>query len=82
MTNENAENLINYIYYSGHSMPSTIQLSNEAKALLGSFGTKEDTYEDIVIRVCKLATKAQLGEFLLASDGTVSLAEARKMING
>jgi len=63
-------------------MLSTIQLSKETKALISTFGSKEDTYEDIIKRMYKLATKQQLREFLLSSDNTLTVAEARKRING
>ncbi|OIO64231.1 hypothetical protein AUJ68_06820 [Candidatus Woesearchaeota archaeon CG1_02_57_44] len=69
----------NYKYYSNyidHSM-TTIQLSTDAKALLGSFGTKDDTYEDIVRRVCAMAAKEQLRQFLMGSENTITLEEAR-----
>ena len=63
-------------------MTSTIQLSKETKALISSFGTKEDTYEDIIKRVYKLAVKEQLREFIMSSEETVpvekALARARK----
>lgn len=59
-------------------MPTTIQLSEETKALIGTFGTKEDTYEDILKRMYHLAVKEQLREFLLSSEKTISLNEARK----
>jgi len=60
---------------------SSIQISKETKGLIGSFGAKEDTYEEIILRLYRLAIKEQLREFLLSSENTVSLAEARKMIN-
>jgi len=62
-------------------MNSTIQLSMETKQLIATFGTKEDTYEDIVKRMYDLATKEQLRQFLLSSDDTISIDEARKELN-
>lgn len=62
-------------------MPSTIQLSKRTKELVSSFGTKGDTYEDIIKRIYKLAAKEQLREFLMSSKNTVTLEEARKIIN-
>ena len=58
-------------------MPTTIQISTETKHLIGTFGSKEDTYEDIIKRMYKLAVKEQLREFLMSSENTVSLEEAR-----
>lgn len=62
-------------------MLSTIQLSKRTKELVSSFGTKGDTYEDIIKRIYKLAAKEQLREFLMSSKNTVTLEEARKIIN-
>lgn len=61
-------------------MPTTIQLSEETKALIGTFGTKEDTYEDIIKRMYRLAVKEQLRDFLMSSENTISLDEARKRL--
>ena len=62
-------------------MVTTIQLNEDTKKLIGSFGSKEDTYEDIIKRMYKLAVKEQLREFLTSSEGTISLKEARKELN-
>lgn len=62
-------------------MITTIQISKETKDLLNSFGTKEDTYEDIIKRVYNLAVKEQLREFLMSSEGTITVEEARRIIN-
>jgi hypothetical protein len=61
-------------------MNSTIQLSKETKNLIGSFGTKEDTYEDIIKRMYKLAVKEQLREFLMSSENTITLDEFKERI--
>ena len=55
--------------------------SKETKELLNSFGSKEDTYEDIIKRMYKLAVKEQLRDFLFSSEGFVSIEEARKRLN-
>ena len=57
-------------------MPTTIQLSQDTKQLISTFGTKEDTYDDIIKRMYLLAVKEQLREFLLSSEGTISIDEA------
>ena len=59
-------------------MATTIQLSHETKELIGTFGTKEDTYEDIIKRMYKLAVKEQLREFLLSSEDCIPIDEAIK----
>ena len=60
---------------------STIQLSNETKQLISSFGNKEDSYEDIIKRLYNLALKEQLKEFLMSTENTITLDEARKELN-
>lgn len=59
-------------------MKSTIQLSHETKKLIGSFGSKEDSYEDIIKRIYNLAVKEQLREFLMSSENCISIEEALK----
>lgn len=70
------KNFINYSNYSGYNMVSTIQLSKETKTLIGTFGMKEDTYEDIIKRMYKLAVKEQLREFLFSSENAMPIDEA------
>ena len=60
---------------------TTIQLSKEMKDKLSSFGTKNESYEEILKRIYSLAVKEQLREFLLSSEGTISIDEARKELN-
>ena len=64
---------INYSHYIDYRMASTIQLSNETKRLIASFGTKEDTYEDIIKKMYKMAVNEQLRQFLMSSDDSISL---------
>lgn len=72
--------LINYSHYSSYRMTTTIQISNETKKLISSFGSKEDTYDVIVKRLYDLAVKEQLREFLLSSKDSISIEEARKEV--
>ena len=67
-----------YSHYTCYRMNTTIQLSKETKDLISTFGTKEDTYEDILRRMYILAVKEQLHEFLMSSDKSITLEEARK----
>jgi hypothetical protein len=62
-------------------MNTTIQLSNETKELIGTFGTKEDTYEDIIKKMYSMAVKEQLRQFLMSSKGTLTLDEARTRLS-
>ncbi len=55
---------------------TTIQLSQEMKEKLASFGSKSETYEQILQRVYDLAVQTQLREFLMSSEGCVSAKDA------
>jgi hypothetical protein len=59
-------------------MPTTIQISQETKKMIGSFGSKEDTYEDIIKRMYDMAVKEQLREFMFSSDGFIPIEDAIK----
>lgn len=62
-------------------MNSTIQLSKKTKELISSFGSREETYEDIIKRMYNLAVKEQLRDFLYSAEDSVTVKEARKMID-
>jgi hypothetical protein len=57
---------------------TTIQLSKETKDKLSSFGIKGESYDVILQRIYSLAVKEQLRRFLMSSDNTISIEEARK----
>ena len=76
-----SETFLYYSHYTDYRMNSTIQISKETKSLISTFGGKEDTYEDIIKRMYALAVKEQLRQFLMTSENTISLEEARRMIN-
>lgn len=60
---------------------TTIQLSNETKEKIASFGQKGESYDTIIRRIYSFAVKEQLRAFLLSSEGTISIEEARKELN-
>jgi hypothetical protein len=57
-------------------MNTTIQVSQETKDMISTFGSKEDTYDDIVRRIYNLAVKEQVTEFLMSSENTIPIDEA------
>ena len=57
-------------------MNTTIQITKETKELLSNFGTKKDTYEDIIKRIYKLACEEQLRKFMEPSEKYISIHEA------
>ncbi len=60
---------------------TTIQLSKETKDKISSFGIKGESYDEILKKIYSLAVKEQLREFLLSSEDTISIEEARKELN-
>lgn len=60
---------------------STIQLSNETKKLISTFGLKGESYEVIIKRLYDLAVKEQLRQFLFPSEKYISLDEFEKEVN-
>lgn len=60
---------------------TTIQLSKETKDKISSFGLKGESYDAILQRVYSLAVKEQLRNFLMSSENTISLEDARKELN-
>ncbi len=62
-------------------MITTIQLNKDTRNKISSFGVKGESYDKIIRRIYSLAVKEQLREFLLSSDNTISLEEAKKELN-
>jgi hypothetical protein len=56
---------------------TTIQVGKDTRDKIISFGTKGESYDDIIKRIYSLAVKEQLKEFLFSGD-TVSIQEARE----
>lgn len=73
---ERGETFKYYSSYSSYSMNTTIQISQETKDMISTFGSKEDTYDDIVRRLYNLAVKEQVTEFLMSSENTIPIDEA------
>jgi hypothetical protein len=69
-----------YSNYSGYRVISTIQLSKETKDTIASFGTKNETYEDIIKRIYNLALKQQMNDFLMDFKGYMTLDDARDWV--
>ena len=56
----------------------TIHVTKETKELIESFGTKEESHDEIVRRIYKLAVKQQFQEFLRSSENSISIDKAIK----
>lgn len=59
---------------------TTIQLSNEMKKKIASFGDKGESYDKILQRIYGLAVKEQIREFLMSDEGFISLDEFEKEV--
>ena len=60
---------------------STIQLSKETKKKISSFGVKGESYDNILKKIYSMAVKEQLRDFLMSSEGFISIDEAIKRHN-
>ncbi len=60
---------------------TTIQLSKETKDKIASFGTKGESYDEIIRRIYSLAVKEQLREFLMSDEGFIPIEDAIKEAN-
>ena len=60
---------------------TTIQISKETRDKISSFGIKGESYDTIVKRVYSFAVKEQLRDFLMSSEGFISIEEARKELD-
>ena len=59
---------------------TTIKLSKETKEKIASFGIKGESYDDILIRIYSLAVKEQLREFLMSSENTITIEDAKRKL--
>jgi hypothetical protein len=60
---------------------TTIQLTKELRDKISSFGLKGESYDVILRRIYALAVKEQLRNFLMSSEGCISIEDARKELN-
>ncbi|MBW2998786.1 hypothetical protein KY321_04560 [Candidatus Woesearchaeota archaeon] len=59
---------------------TTIRISKELKHKIGEFGTKNDTYMDIIERMYKAIVEMHLAKHLMDDKDTVSIKEAAKSL--
>ncbi|PJC44966.1 hypothetical protein CO038_00965 [Candidatus Pacearchaeota archaeon CG_4_9_14_0_2_um_filter_39_13] len=60
---------------------TTIQLSDETKKKIASFGDKSESYDTILRRIYDLAVKEQIRHFLMSDEGYISIEEAIKELD-
>ena len=58
-------------------MSTTIQLEEDVRDKLKSFGAKGETYNDIITKLYNVAVQQQLRDLLFSSKDVLTLAEAR-----
>ncbi len=57
-------------------MNTTIQITTETKEQIQSFGTKGETYDDIIRKLYEIAVKQQLRDLLVSSEDDLPIEEA------
>ena len=55
---------------------TTIAVRSEIKERIREFGSKGETYSDIIERLIRSARKRQLQELLMSEEDTISIDEA------
>ena len=55
---------------------TTIAVSNEIKERIKEFGTKGETYSEVIARLLESARKRQLQDLLMNEENTISIEEA------
>ncbi len=58
-------------------MATTIQLDEEVRDKIKSFGAKGETYNDIINRLYETAVQHQLRQLLFGSKDVLTIADAR-----
>ncbi len=61
-------------------MNTTIQISKETKELISTFGSKGDTYEEIIKKLYQSACENELKKFMEPSKNYMSLEEFGKLM--
>ena len=54
-------------------MVTTIQLSHELKEKIANFGSKNETYEEILERLYDMAIETQLRKYLMSDENTITI---------
>jgi len=65
----------------GDFMNTTIAISVEIRDQLKEFGTKGETYEEVIARLLQSAKERQVRDLLMDERGTITLKEARARLN-
>lgn len=60
---------------------TTIQVSNELKEKISSFGSKGESYDKILRRIYEMAKKERIRKFFMSDEGYLSLEEVRKELD-
>jgi len=55
---------------------TTIAISPQIKEEMQQFGTKGESYSEIILKLIKSARERQLNDLLMNEEGTVSIGEA------
>ena len=55
---------------------TTIAIRKDLKEKIATFGSKKESYSDIIERIYEAAVKTQIKELLMNEEGTISAKEA------
>ncbi len=61
-------------------MNTTISISRSMRDKIKAFGSKGDTYDDILDKLYKSAQERQLQDLLMNTDGCLTITEAREKL--
>ena len=56
-----------------------IQLEEDTKDMIGSFGSRKESYDSIIRRIYKLAVKERLRKFYNSSEDYITIEEAKAL---
>ena len=73
--------IITIVIIKGDFMNTTIAISVEIRDQLKEFGTKGETYEEVIARLLQSAKERQVRDLLMDERGTITLKEARARLN-
>ena len=70
------ENYKNYNVYNSYMEMTTIALPKNVKEDIREFGMMGENYSDVIVRLLISARERQLRDFLMSSEGCVSIEDA------
>ena len=60
----------------GYNMNTTISVSHQIREQIKEFGSKGETYDEILVKLLNKAKERQLQELLMNNEDSISIGEA------